>query len=205
MTQKDDSKIIRVVHPICCGLDVHKKSISACVMFNDDSGQEQHEIQVFGTFTDDLTRLRSWLIKHDCPVVAMESTGVYWRPVHNVLEEVVEVILVNARDVKNVPGRKTDVGDSLWIAGLLRHGLLKGSFIPPKMVRQWRDLTRLRKKYVQSASDYRRRTQKLFESANIKIDSVVSDLFGNTGRNLMKDIGGKIRDVRPIYIFTICV
>lgn len=186
MTQRDDSKIIRIVHPICCGLDVHKKSISACIVFNDDNSREQNEIRVFGTFTDELIRLRNWLIEHDCPVVAMESTGVYWRPVYNVLEEVVEVILVNARDIKNVPGRKTDVGDSCWIAGLLRHGLLRGSFIAPKQVRQWRDLTRLRKKYVQSVSDYRKRSQKLFESANIKIDSVVSDLFGKTGRNLMQ-------------------
>jgi transposase len=186
MTRKDDSRIIRIVHPICCGLDVHKESVSACIIFLDGKGEEQYEIRVFGTFTDDLRRLREWLLEHDCPVVAMESTGVYWRPVHNVLEEAVQVVLVNARDIKNVPGRKTDIGDSKWLAGLLRHGLLKSSFIPPQMVRQWRDLTRLRKKYVQSVGDYRKRTHKLFESANIKIDSVVSDLFGVTGRNLMQ-------------------
>jgi transposase len=115
----------------------------------------------------------------------MESTGVYWRPVHNILEGHIEVILVNARHIKNVPGRKTDVEDSKWLAGLLRHGLLRGSFIPPYEVRQWRDLTRLRRSYVETLSDYKRRTHKLFETANIKIDSVVSDLFGTTGRNLM--------------------
>jgi transposase len=115
----------------------------------------------------------------------MESTGIYWRPVHNVLEDAVRVVLVNARDVKNVPGRKTDIGDSKWLAELLRHGLLRGSFIPSKDVREWRDLTRLRKQYVHTVGDYRKRTHKLFESANIKIDSVVSDLFGATGRNLM--------------------
>jgi len=186
MTRKDDSKVIRIVHPICCGLDVHKESVSACVIFPDDTGEEQYEIQVFGTFTDDLRRLREWLVAHECPVVAMESTGVYWRPVHNVLEDSVQVVLVNARDMKNVSGRKTDIGDSRWLAGLLRHGLLRSSFIPPQTVRQWRDLTRLRKKYVQSVGDYRKRTHKLFESANIKIDSVVSDLFGVTGRNLMQ-------------------
>ena len=186
MTRKDDSRIIRVVHPICCGLDVHKESVSACVIFPDSNGQEQHEIKVFGTFTDDLKQLRQWLLDHECPVVAMESTGVYWRPVHNVLEQTVQVVLANARNMKNVSGRKTDIGDSRWIAGLLRHGLLKASFIPPRTVRQWRELTRLRKKYVQSVGDYRKRTHKLFESANIKIDSVVSDLFGVTGRNLMK-------------------
>jgi len=186
MTRGDDSRIIRIVHPICCGLDVHKESVSACVIFPDDKGEEQCDVKVFGTFTDDLMRLRDWLAAHNCPVVAMESTGVYWRPVHNVLEDSVQVVLVNARDMHNVPGRKTDIGDSRWIAGLLRHGLLKSSFIPPQDVRQWRDLTRLRKKYVHTVGDYRKRTHKLFESANIKIDSVVSDLFGVTGRNLMQ-------------------
>jgi len=156
------------------------------MIFPDGKGAEPFEVKVFGTFTDDLTRLREWLLEHNCPVVAMESTGVYWRPIHNVLEDTVQVVLVNARDMRNVSGRKTDIGDSKWIAGLLRHGLLRGSFIPPQAVRQWRDLTRLRKKYVQSAGDYRKRTHKLFESANIKIDSVVSDLFGVTGRNLMQ-------------------
>lgn len=185
MTQKEHSKLIEVVHPICCGLDVHKKNIAACVIFPGKDGVDQYDIKEFGTFTDELQRLRSWLLEHGCPVVAMESTGIYWRPIHNVLEDTVHVILVNARDIKNVPGRKTDIGDSKWLAGLLRHGLLRGSFIPSKAVREWRDLTRLRKKYVQTVGDYKKRTHKLFESANIKIDSVVSDLFGVTGRNLI--------------------
>ena len=186
MTQSEDSRIIKIVHPICCGMDVHKKSISACIIYPDENGDEKHEIKVFSTFTDELERLKDWLMEYECPVVAMESTGIYWRPVHNVLEGTFQVVLTNARNMKNVPGRKTDIGDSRWIAGLLRHGLLKSSFIPPQEVRQWRDLTRLRKSYVQSEADYRKRTQKLFESANIKIDSVVSDLFGVTGRNLMQ-------------------
>lgn len=186
MTQKSNSKVIGIMHPICCGLDVHKESISACVIFSEKDGVDQFAVEEFGTFTDELIRLRTWLLDHECPVVAMESTGIYWRPVHNVLEDSFQIVLVNARDIKNVPGRKTDIGDSKWLAGLLRHGLLKSSFIPPQAVRQWRDLTRLRKKYVQSAGDYRKRTHKLFESANIKIDSVVSDLFGVTGRNLMQ-------------------
>ena len=185
MTRRDDSRVIRIVHPICCGLDVHKESVSACVIFPNDKGEEQYDVKLFGTFTDDLMRLRDWLAEHNCPVVAMESTGVYWRPVHNVLEDSVAVVLANARDMHNVSGRKTDIGDSKWIAGLLRHGLLKSSFIPPQDVRNWRDLTRLRKKYVHTVGDYKKRTHKLFESANIKIDSVVSDLFGMTGRNLM--------------------
>ena len=200
MTQNKDSKIIGIMHPICCGLDVHKESISACVIFPDKDGVDQYDIEVFGTFTDDLMRLRSWLLDHSCPVVSMESTGIYWRPVHNVLEDAVQVVLVNARDIKNVPGRKTDIGDSKWLAGLLRHGLLRGSFIPLKEVREWRDLTRLRKKYVQTVGDYKKRTHKLFESANIKIDSVVSDLFGVTGRNLMNLL---VSDQKPLTLMEI--
>jgi transposase len=186
MVQNNDNGIVHVVHPICCGLDVHKEKISACLIISSVFGGQRVEVEEFGTFTDDLIRMRSWLSEHDCPIVAMESTGIYWRPVHNVLEGYMEVILVNARHIKNVPGRKTDISDSKWLASLLRHGLLKGSFIPPGEVREWRDLTRLRRTYVESLGDYKRRAHKLFESANIKIDSVVSDLFGVTARNLMK-------------------
>jgi transposase len=189
MAESNDNGIVNVVHPICCGLDVHKEKVSACLISSSVFGGTYTEVQEFGTFTDELMRLRDWLLKNDCPIVAMESTGIYWRPVHNVLEGYVEVILVNARHIKNVPGRKTDICDSKWLAGLLRHGLLKGSFIPPKEVREWRDLTRLRRTYVETLGDYKRRTHKLFESANIKIDSVVSDLFGQTGRNLMRLLG----------------
>lgn len=185
MTRNNDSKILSVVHPVCCGLDVHKKIIVATLVSNNSSGSEDSLTKEFGTFTDELKELRDWLLSHECSVVAMESTGIYWRCVHNILEADFEVILVNARHVKNVPGRKTDIGDSRWLAGLLRHGLLRGSFIPPKKVRQWRELSRLRRKNRDTLSDYKRRTHKLFESANIKIDSVASDLFGVTGRNLM--------------------
>lgn len=186
MAQGNNSEIVSIVHPICCGLDVHKQMIEACLLRSDGVGGQSMELRHFTTFTDDLLQLREWLREHECPIVAMESTGVYWRPVHNILEGHMEVILVNARHIKNVPGRKTDIEDSKWLAGLLRHGLLKGSFIPPHEVRQWRDLTRLRRTYVETVSDYKRRTHKLFETANIKIDSVVSDLFGTTGRNLMR-------------------
>lgn len=178
MVRRDDSKIIEVVHSVCCGLDVHKDTVSAHLIFQDAQGVEQSDVKEFGTFTDDLIRMREWLLSHECPVLAMESTGVYWRPVYNILESDLRVILVNPRDMKNVPGRKTDISDSKWLAGLLKHGLVRGSFIPPQEVRQWRDLTRMRRRYVQTAADYRRRTQKLFETANIKIDSVVADLLG---------------------------
>jgi transposase len=184
----NNSELVSVVHPVCCGLDVHKEKISACLIMNNALIEQAQvvEIKEFGAFTDDLISLRDWLLKHECPIVAMESTGIYWRPIHNVLEGYLEVILVNARHIKNVPGRKTDIEDSKWLAGLLRHGLLRGSFIPARQVREWRDLTRLRRTYVETLGDYKRRTHKLFESANIKIDSVVSDLFCLTGRNLME-------------------
>jgi transposase len=185
MTKKLDTTFIQIVHPVCCGLDVHKKKISACLITINEQGEEQYEIQEFGTFTNDLLTMKKWLTDNHCPILAMESTGIYWRPVHNVLEGYMEIILVNARHIKNVPGRKTDIGDSKWLAGLLRHGLLRGSFIPPKEIRQWRELTRLRRTYTESLADYKRRVHKLFETANIKIDSVVSDLFGMTGRNLI--------------------
>lgn len=186
MARKKHTKTIEVVNPICCGLDIHKKVISACLMYTDEEGQEQAITSEFGGFTDELIRLRDWLLANDCPVVAMESTGIYWRPIHNVLEGYLRVVLVNARHYRNVPGKKTDLKDSQWIAGLLRHGLLKGSFIPPEEVRVWRDFNRLRKKYVETVGDHKRRVHKLFETANIKIDSVASDLFGASGRNLMQ-------------------
>ena len=185
MTKKLDTTFISVMHPICCGLDVHKNIISACLITLNPLGAPQYEVREFPTFTDTLFLLRDWLTDNQCPIVAMESTSVYWRPVHNILEGYLEVVLVNARHIKNVPGRKTDMKDSKWLANLLRHGLVNGSFIPAKEVRQWRDLTTLRKNYTQSLGDYKRRVHKLFETGNIKLGSVVSDLFGATGHNLI--------------------
>lgn len=188
MTQRQDNAAIAIIHPVCCGLDVHKEKISACLMQIDEQGREASEIREFATFTDELIKLREWLRGSDCPIVAMESTGVYWRPVHNVLEHHLEVIVVNARHIKNVPGRKTDIADSRWLASLLKHGLLRGSFIPSKDIRQWRELSRQRRKVTESLSDYKKRVHKLFETANIKIASVVSDLFGKTGRRLIEQL-----------------
>jgi transposase len=185
MTRKKDSTLIQIVHPICCGLDVHKDKISACLITEDENGAQQHEIKEFSTFTKDLQKMKKWLVENNCPVIAMESTGVYWHPVHNTIEDAMDIFLVNARHIKNVPGRKTDICDSKWLAGLLRHGLVRGSFIPPENVREWRELSRLRKTYTESQADYKRRVHKLFITANIKIDSVVSDLFGLTGTNLI--------------------
>jgi transposase len=181
-----DTSLLSIVHPICCGIDIHKKILVACLITVDQSGNEEYEIREFGTLTDEIITLREWLLDNNCPIVAMESTGVYWRPVHNILEGLMEVVLVNARNVKNVPGRKTDIEDSRWLTGLLRVGLLKGSFIPEKSVRHWRELCRSRKKYTNSLGDFKRRVHKVFETANIKIDNVVTDLFGVTGRNLIE-------------------
>jgi len=185
MSRVDSNAVLSVVHDHCCGLDIHKDKVSAAVIMTHEDGRIEENICEFGTFTEDLYCLKEWILEQGCHVVAMESTGVYWRPVHNVLEDTCQVILVNARHVKHLPGRKTDVSDSRWLAGLLRHGLLRGSFIPEKHIRKWRDLARLRKTYVESLADYKRRVHKLLECANIKIDSVASDLFGVTGRNLM--------------------
>lgn len=184
--KKEDTSSISVVHPICCGLDVHKDTICACLLWSDHNGRQRQEVAEFGTFTTHLINLKEWLLAHECPIVAMESTGQYWTPVHNVLEHHFRVLLVNPKHMKNVPGRKTDASDSKWIASLLRHGLLNGGFIPPKFQRQWRDLTRMRKSFVRNLGDFKRRVHKLFQCANIKIDSVVSNLFGLTGRGLMK-------------------
>lgn len=186
-----NTSTVSVVHEICCGLDVHKKTVCACLLWSDASGTEQCEVVEFETFTDDLFRLKEWLMERECPVVAMESTGPYWTPIHNILEGFFQVILVNARHMRNVPGRKTDLSDSRWLAGLLRHGLLKAAFIPPKYQRHWRDLTRMRNKYQQTVGHFKRRVHQLFQQANIKIDSVLSDLFGLTGRSLMKLLTSK--------------
>lgn len=183
---KQNISTVAVLHPVCCGLDVHKETVVACVMWADEDGREQTEQKEFGTLTDQLVALREWLLAHECPAVVIESTGVYWQPVLNVLEEYVTVVLVNPTHIKNVPGRKTDISDSKWLAGLLRHGLVKSSFIPPKQQRQWRGFTRTRKSYVESLGDFKRMVHALFHSANVKIDSVASDLFGATGRNLMR-------------------
>jgi transposase len=184
--KKKNSRIVSVVHDICCGLDVLKKMITVCLVSSDGGDGERSEVLEFETFTEDLIKLRDWLLDKKCPVVSMESTGPYWTPIHNILEGYFQVILVNSRHMRNVRGRKTDISDSRWLAGLLRYGLLKAAFIPPKYQRQWRDLTRMKKNYIESLGDFKRRVHKLFQEANIKIDSVLSDLFGLTDRNLMK-------------------
>lgn len=164
-----------------CGLDVHKKIIVATIR---GTGIKE-QTKSFDGFTDSIEKLKEWLQKHNITHVAMESTGVYWKPIYNILEDGFEILLVNARHIKNVPGRKTDKKDSKWIAKLLLSGLLRGSFIPPKPTRELRDLTRYKRKVIAQVSADKNRIQKILEDANIKISSVVSSTSGATATKII--------------------
>jgi len=177
---------MEVLYPCCCGLDVHKKSITACVLWAEDKRRGRKEKRRFGTFTQDLLRLADWLAESGVTHVAMESTGVYWKPVWNILAEQFEVLLVNAQHIKAVPGRKTDQKDSEWIADLLQHGLLRGSFVPPRPTQELRDLTRYRVSLAQEINRIANRIQKVLEDANIKLASVATDVLGASGRAMLE-------------------
>lgn len=179
---------MEVVYSCCCGLDVHKKCITACVLWAENKGKNRREKRSFGTFTHDLLRLADWLQECGVTHVAMESTGVYWKPVWNILAEQFEVLLVNAQHIKAVPGRKTDQKDSEWIADLLQHGLLRGSFVPPQPTRELRDLTRYRVSLAQEINRIANRIQKVLEDANIKLASVATDALGASGRAMLEAI-----------------
>lgn len=175
--------MVEVVHPRCCGLDVHKKTIVACVLVSEPDGLVKRQVRTFGTMTADLLALGDWLHSLGVTDVALESTGVYWRPVFNVLEdEERRLLLVNPQHMRAVPGKKTDVKDAEWIADLLRHGLLRASFIPPAPIRVVRELTRYRKTLVQQRADEANRLQKTLEGANLKLASVATDVLGLSGR-----------------------
>jgi transposase len=177
---------MRILHERCCGLDVHKASIAACALVM-DKGKTSEEIRRFGTMTEDLRELAGWLSEKEIRQVAMESTGVYWKPVWNVLEAAgFQLLLANAHEVKIVPGRKTDQKDSQWIAELHQHGLLRHSFVPPRQIRDLRDLTRNRTILTQEHTSVCNRIQKVLEDANIKLGTVASDVFGASGRAMLK-------------------
>lgn len=169
-----------------CGLDVHQAKVVACLLIGRAEKKPRKQIRTFGTLTRDLLELREWLVSEGCTHVAMESTGIYWTPVYAVLEGDFELVVGNAHRIKNVPGRKTDVKDSEWIADLLRHGLIAKSFVPPKPIRELRDLVRYRRKLVQSRSAERNRLLKLLETANIKLSSVASNVFGVSGMAMLR-------------------
>jgi transposase len=176
---------MEVVHEVCCGLDVHKKSVTACVLW---ASGRRRQTRAFGTFTRELLELGDWLRACGVTHVAMESTGVYWKPVWNLLEGQFEVLLVNAQHIKAVPGRKTDQKDSEWIADLLQHGLLRASFVPPTPIRELRDLTRYRASLAQEINRIANRIQKVLEDANIKLASVATDTLGASGRAMLEAI-----------------
>jgi transposase len=186
---------VELVHQRCAGLDVAKDEVVACVRVPDGHGGRDQEVRTFPTFTSGLEALAGWLAGEGVTQVVMEATGQYWKPIWYVLEERgFELLLVNARHVKILPGRKTDVCDAAWLAELLEHGLLRGSFVPPAPIRELRDLTRYRKRLIQAHSAECQRVQKTLEDAGIKLDSVAADVLGVSGRAMLAALVGGERD-----------
>jgi len=177
-----------IVYPCCAGLDVHKKTVVACVRHVSANGKVHKEVRTFGTMTADLLSLADWLAQEGVTHAAMESTGVYWKPVWNILDEQFQLLLVNARPIKQVRGRKTDVKDSEWIAELLQHGLLPESFVPPAPQRELRELTRQRLQLMHQKASVANRIQKILEDANVKLASVATDVLGVSGRAMLQAI-----------------
>jgi transposase len=173
---------MEVLYASCCGVDVHKKTVVACLLQVGADGRRRREVRTFTTMTDDLLALADWLRAAGCTHVAMESTGVYWKPVYNILEDQFAVMVVNAAHIKAVPGRKTDCHDAEWIADLLQHGLLRPSFIPDRPQRELRDLTRTRTALIDERSAVVNRLQKVLEDANLKVTGVATDIMGVSGR-----------------------
>ncbi|MBV9325679.1 MAG: IS110 family transposase, partial [Chloroflexi bacterium] len=182
------------IYERCCGLDIHKRTVVACVIVPGSGRRVRKDIRTFGTMTDDLLSLADWLAVEGVTHVAMESTGVFWKPLFNLLEDRFHLLLVNARDIKHVPGRKTDVNDCEWIADLLRHGLLKASFVPDRPQRELRELVRYRTALVRERTSEVNRIQKTLEGANIKLASVASDPLGLSGREMLDALVGGSTD-----------
>jgi transposase len=176
---------MEVVHSRCAGLDVHKDTVVACARVVQGKQVEQ-EVRTFRTTTKELLSLSDWLTERGCSHVAMESTGVFWKPVWHVLEGAFDLVLANAGAIRNLPGRKTDVNDAMWIADLLAHGLIRGSFVPPTPVQELRDLTRTRTQLVREVARHTQRIQKTLEDANLKLTGLISDVLGVTGRAILK-------------------
>src|SRR3954447_14592980 len=202
----------------CCGLDIHKRTVVACVVVPGTDGQPAKQVRSCGTMTDELLLLADWLTANEVTHVAMESTGVYWKPVWNLLEERFTLLLVNARHVKAVPGRKTDAKDCEWLADLLRYGLLRPSFVPDRAQRELQELTRYRTSLVQERTAEVNRLQKTLEGANIKLGDVATDILGVSGRRMLRALidgttdaaaiaelaQGKVRDQRPALARALC-
>ena len=175
---------MEVLYPRCAGLDVHKETVVACTRVV-TGGRVETEVRTFATTTAGLLALSDWLSAHGCTHVAMESTGVYWKPVWHVLADSFELVLANAGHVRNVPGRKSDVNDAMWLADLLAHGLLRSSFVPPPAVQELRDLTRTRKQLVRALGQHVQRIEKVLEDANLKLTGVLNDVVGASGRRML--------------------
>jgi transposase len=188
---------MEVVVVVGAGLDVHKKKIVACCL-DGRSNPPAVVTCTFGTFQDELERMRKWLLARECTHVAMESTGVYWMPVHQALERHFEIVLGNPRHMANVPGRKTDVSDAHWIAKLLRHGLIQPNFVPPREIRDLRQATRYRRKLMQTRTACLLRVEKLLQCANIKLSSVASNIFGVSGRLMLDKLSDNMTDPREL-------
>jgi transposase len=178
--------MITVVIERCAGIDVGKKTLSVCVMVGAADADPQFEIRTYGTTNADLERLCQWLVAEHCTHVVLESTGNYWKPIFNVLEDSITVVLANAEDVKGRKGHKTDAMDAWWLARLLRHAMIRPSFIPPRAVRELRDLTRRRQQLLHDATSERNSIEKVLEDANIKLSSVLSDQFGVSGQLMLE-------------------
>src|SRR5499433_1108290 len=177
---------MQVLYPRCCALDVHKLTVVACLRIAED-GKVTTQVRTFDTTTASLIGLRDWSAVNKCTHVAMEATGVYWKPVWHILSDGhFELVLANAAHVKNVPGRKTDVSDAEWLADLLAHGLIRASFVPDTQTQELRALMRTRKQLVREAASHIQRVQKTLEDANIKLDSVISDVMGKSGRAMIE-------------------
>lgn len=176
---------MQIIHRCCCGLDVHKKLIVACLISLNEAGEFQKEIRCFTTMTKDILALADWLTGAGCTHVAMESTGVYWRPIWNLLEGQFELLLVNAQHIKAVPGRKTDIKDAEWIADLLQHGLLRASFVPPAPQRRLRELTRYRSTLLAERARLVNRLHKVLEDTNLKLTAVVTNIMGLSARDML--------------------
>lgn len=189
---------MEVLYPTCCGLDVHKQTITACLISTGPDGRRSKEIRTFDTMTDGLLALADWLQQTGCTHVAMEGTGVYWRPVYNILEGQFELIVANPAHIKAVPGRKTDVKDAEWIADLLQFGLLRPSFIPDRFQRELRDLTRTRTSLIDERSAVVKRLQKVLEDANIKVAGVATDVMGVSGRAMLQALLEGVADPQAL-------
>lgn len=176
---------MKVMHSNCAGLDVHSQSVVACARTS-ERNQVAYEVKTFGTTTRELWELVHWLEEHGCTHAAMESTGVYWKPVWHVLEGSIELVLAQAAEVRNLPGRKSDVSDAQWLSDLLAHGLVRASFVPPEPIQELRALTRTRKQLVREVGQHAQRLQKVLEDANVKLASVLSNVLGASGRAIVR-------------------